>query len=252
METNVLLKAYLKRLRLPTMARDFEKLAQEAAETDLPYERYLLSLAEQEALAREASALRIRLKRAQFPVLKTFETFDFSAAPGVPKQKVLQLAQGEYLAKAENLILLGNPGTGKTHLAIALGVAACRSEKKVRFATAAGLVNELLEAQAQHELSRLERQLDKFDLVVLDELGYVPFSKAGAELLFAFCAARYERKSLLVTTNLEFSDWPQVFGEERMTGALLDRLTHRCHILKVVGDSYRFRESQEKSAEAGG
>lgn len=252
METNLLLKAYLKKLRLPTVAREYEKSAAEAAKTDMSYDRFLPALLEQEVLQREENALKARLQRASFPVLKSFDTFDFSAVPSLSKQKVLQMAEGQWIQQAENVILAGNSGVGKTHCATALGVSACRKEFHVRFFTAAKLVNMLLEAQAQHMLSKLERQLDKFDLIIVDELGYVPFSKAGAELLFSIVAARYERRSMLVTTNLEFASWTEVFGSERMTAALIDRLTHKCTILNITGESFRFRQSQQRLGKKSG
>lgn len=231
------------------MARDFEKLAAEAARTSLPYERYLLTLLEQEVLQREQNTLKLRIQKAGFPVLKTFETFDFTAATSLVKPEVLRLAQGEWVTQAHNVIAAGNPGTGKTHIAIALGIAACRRGCRVRFYTAAGLVTVLAEAQAEHRLLRLQRVLDRTDLVVVDEVGYVALPKDGPRLLFDFFARRYERKSVLVTTNLDFSRWPEVFGgDEMMTGALLDRLTHHCTVLQLNGESYRFRESQRSLA----
>lgn len=246
MEINLLLKGYLKRLRMPQMAQSFERYAEEAIKTNLPYERYLLGLVEEEVLKREENALKIRLKRAQFPMLKTLETFDFSVIKGLNNQKILQLAQCDWIDSRENVVLVGNPGVGKTHLGISLGISACRKEKRVKFYTGAGLVNLLLEAQASHELSRIEKQIDRLDLLIIDELGYVPFSKSGGELLFSIFAARYERRSVLITSNLEFSDWGDVFsGDIRMTGALLDRLTHKCHIIKIAGESYRFKNSKE-------
>lgn len=246
METILLIKSYLKRLRLPTIHRDFEKMGEEAAAAGLSYERYLLGLVEQEVLQREENMLKLRLKRARFPLLKTLDTYDFSAIPSLNKQEVLQLAQGGYLEKKENIALLGNPGTGKTHLAIALGISACRKGAKAGFYNVANLVTQLEEAQASHVLSRTEKYLDKLDLVILDEVGYVPFSKAGAELLFNLCARRYERGSIIITSNLEFGQWTQVFDSVQMTGALLDRFTHHCHILLLNGESYRFRESQKE------
>lgn len=245
MDTNLLLRTYLKKLRLPTVAAELEKVSREAGAANLPYERFLLTLLEQEVLAREENTLRLRIKQAQFPLLKTLDSFDFSAIPKLDKQKVLQLAECLWIDPSDNLCLAGNPGTGKTHIATAIGIAACRKAFRVRFFTAAGLVNTLIESQAQHTLSRLERTLAKTDLLIVDELGYVPFSKAGAELLFGVFAARYERASILVTSNLEFGQWTEVFGDERMTGALLDRFTHHCHILPMLGESYRFHESQK-------
>lgn len=246
-----MLRTYLKKLRLPTMAREFEKLAAEAARTDLPYERYLLTLIEQEILQREQNTLKIRLKRAAFPVLKTFETFDFTAAPTLCKPEVLRLAdQCEWVAQAHNVIAAGNPGTGKTHVATALGIAACRQGYRVRFFTAAGLVTALSEAQAEHRLSKLQRSLEKTHLIVVDELGYVALPPEGPRLLFDFFARRYERASVLVTTNLEFSRWPEVFGgDEMMSAALIDRLIHHATILQLNGESYRFRERRQHDAE---
>ena len=176
---------------------------------------------------------------------KDFDTFDFTALPTLPKQKVLELARGEWIEQHFNCCLIGSAGTGKTHVATALGLAACRLGKRVRFFTAAGLVTQLEEAQQQHRLDRLLTQLDRIDLLICDELGYLSFSRAGAELLFQVFADRYERRSLLITSNLPFGEWGQVFQGERMTAALLDRLTHRCHIFEMNGESYRFRESMK-------
>ena len=239
----LLLKANLKQLRLPTMLAEFEKLSREAAAANENYEEYLLRLTEMEVAARAANTLKARIKQAGFPVHKDFETYDFSAMPSLPKPKILELTRGEWIDRQENCCLLGQPGTGKTHLAIALGLAACRQGRRVRFFTAAGLVNRLEEAQKQYQLEKLLTQLDKTELLICDELGYLSFSRAGAELLFQVFADRYERASLLITSNLAFSDWGQVFQGERMTAALLDRLTHRCHIFEMNGESYRFRES---------
>jgi DNA replication protein DnaC len=171
------------------------------------------------------------------------DSFDFTALPSLNKALVIELTRGNFVDRRENVILIGSYGTGKTHLATALGIAACYQGKRVRFYTAAGLINELLEAHAQLRISRLESALAKCDLIILDELGFVPFSKEGAEALFTFCSSRYERGSLVITTNLDFARWKEIFGDEALTGALLDRLTHRCHILEMNGDSYRFKES---------
>jgi len=249
-EADLLLQTYLKRLRLPTVAANYRRFSQEASQSNQTYERYLLALAEAEVHHREANAERKRIGQARFPTLKTLDAFDFSAIPAVNKQAIVQLAQGRYLEAKENIVLLGPTGTGKTHCAIALGTAACRQGKRVRFVTAAGLINELVEAQAQLRLSKLEASLLKLDLLVLDEVGFVPFSKIGAELLFGVLTERYERGSVLVTSNLDFASWTEIFGDARLTGALLDRLTHRCHIIEFQGDSYRFKESLRRKAKS--
>ena len=241
----LLLKTNLKLLRLPAMSAEFDKLAREAAAGNESYEQYLLRLTELEVAARASNALQARIKQAAFPTCKDFDTYDFSAVPNVPKQKILDLARGDWLDKHANVVLVGTPGMGKTHLATALGLAACRQGRKVRFYTAAALVQRLEEAQKQYQLERLLTYLDKLDLLICDELGYLSFNRGGAELLFQVFADRYERRSLLITTNLAFSDWTQVFHGERMTAALLDRLTHCCHIFEMNGESYRFRESMK-------
>jgi DNA replication protein DnaC len=247
--TPLLLKANLKQLRLPTMLAEWEKLAREAAAKNEAYENYLLRLTEAEVTTRSANALSARIRTAGFPVIKDFDTFDFAAIPSLPKQKVLELARGQWVEQHSNCCLIGNAGTGKTHVAIALGLAICRLGQRVRFVTAASLVTQLEEAQQQHRLDRLLSQLDRLDLLIIDELGYLSFSRCGAELLFQVFADRYERRSLLVTSNLAFSDWGSVFQGDRMTAALLDRLTHRCDIFEMNGESYRFRESMKTKKE---
>lgn len=240
-----LLRTHLKQLRLPTMLAEFEKLAREAATSQQTYEQYLLRLSDLEVAARASNALVARIKAAAFPVHKDFDTFDFTAVPSLNKPKILELARGEWIDQHYNVCLLGSVGTGKTHVATALGLAACRQGRKVRFFTAGNLVTRLEEAQKAYQLDRFLVQLDKTDLLICDELGYLSFSRGGAELLFQVFADRYERASLLITSNLAFSDWGQVFQGERMTAALLDRLTHRCHIFELSGESYRFRESMK-------
>ena len=243
--THLLLKSNLKQLRLPTMHAEFEKLGREAAAANEDYAQYLLRLTELEVAARAGNAVQARIRAADFPVQKDFDTFDFTAVPALNKPKILELARGEWIDQRANVCLIGSPGTGKTHCAVALGLAACRRGKRVRFFTAAALVTRLEEAQKQYHLDRVLAQLDRTDLLVVDELGYLSFSRVGAELLFQVFADRYERRSLLVTSNLAFSEWGQVFQGERMTAALLDRLTHRCHIFEMNGESFRFRESMK-------
>jgi DNA replication protein DnaC len=242
---NLLLRANLKQLKLPAMSAEFEKLAREAAAANEGYEQYLLRLTEVEVSARATNAMQARIRAADFPVAKDFDTFDFTAVPSLNKPKLLELARSEWIEQRSNTCFIGSPGTGKTHLAIALGLAACRQGKRVRFFTAAALVTRLEEAQKQYQLDRVLAQLDRTELLICDELGYLSFSRAGAELLFQVFADRYERRSLLVTSNLAFSEWGQVFQGERMTAALLDRLTHRCHIFEMNSESFRFRESMK-------
>jgi DNA replication protein DnaC len=244
--TTALLRANLKQLKLPTMLAEFDKLAREAAEGQQTFEEYLLRLTELEVAARAANALSHRIKQAGFLTGKSLETFDFTVTPSVGKQQVLELARGEWIRQHYNCCLLGNSGTGKTHLAEGLGRAACHEGFRVRFFTAAALVNKLEEAHQHHQLDRLLAQLDRAELLIVDELGYLSFSRTGAELLFQVFAERYERRSLLLTSNLAFSEWGQVFQGERMTAALLDRLTHRCHIFEMQGESYRFREAMKE------
>jgi DNA replication protein DnaC len=242
---NLLLRANLKQLRLPAIGAEFAKLAREATEANEDYEQYLLRLTELEIAARTSNAVQARIRAAGFPAIKDFDTFDFTAVPSLSKPKVLELARGEWIEQRSNTCFIGSPGTGKTHLAIALGLAACRRGTRVRFFTAAALVTRLEEAQKQYQLERLLSQLDRIELLICDELGYLSFSRGGAELLFQVFADRYERRSLLITSNLAFSEWAQVFQGERMTAALLDRLTHRCQIFEMNSESFRFRESMK-------
>ena len=227
------------------MLCEWEKLAREADAKNEPYEGYLLRLTEAEVTARSAKALSTRIRTAGFPVVKDLDTFDFSVTPAVSKQKVLELARGVWVEEHTNCCLIGNAGTGKTHLATALGLAICRLGRRVKFVTAASLVTQLEEAQQHHRLERVLSQLERVDLLIIDELGYLSFSRGGAELLFQVFAERYERRSVLVTSNLAFSEWGSVFQGDRMTAALLDRLTHRCEIFEMNGESYRFRQSMK-------
>jgi DNA replication protein DnaC len=231
------------------MLGEYVRLAREAADADEGHEAYLLKLTELELAQRSANALASRIKAANFPVLKDLDTYDFSAMPSLSKQKVLELARGQWIEDRFNCCLIGNSGTGKTHLAVALGQAACRCGHRVRFFTAATLVNQLEEAQKQYRLEKLLSTIDRVALLVVDELGYLSFSRGGAELLFQVFADRYERGSILITSNLPFGEWGSVFQGERMTAALLDRLTHRCHIFEMNGESYRFRESAKAAKE---
>jgi DNA replication protein DnaC len=247
----LLLDAYLKQLRLPTFLHHYRRVAEDATRGALGYDRFLCALAEQEIAQREKNQQTRCLKAAHFPLLKELADFDFSCLSSPAKLPVFDLARGGYIQAAEPVILIGNPGLGKTHVAISLALAACRQSRKVRFYTAAGLVNEMLQAQDKHQVPRFLSGLLKQQLLVIDELGFIPFTTAGAQLMFQVCSTLYERVALILTTNLRFADWTQVFGDERLTAALLDRLTHRAHILEFVGESYRFRQRLQRPKSAG-
>lgn len=245
-KSTVLLAHHLRKLKLPTMLAECEKVAARAAKDNLDHLTFLLQLCELELIDRERKSADRRLKAAHFPAHKTLDSFDFVARPSVNKPLVLNLTKGEYLERRECVLLVGPSGTGKTHLAVALGIAACQSGKRVRFYRTTELITTLLEAKEERQLLRIRGQLAKLDLLILDELGYVPASKIGAELLFDVIATAYERNSVIVTSNLPFENWTEVLGNERLTGAVLDRLTHRCHILETKGESHRLREAKQR------
>ena len=242
----VLLEHYLKQLKLPTVLREYARLAAVCTQDRSDFATYLLRLAEREVIEREHRAAGRRVKAAGFPVLKTLDTFDFAAQPSINEALVRELIGGAYIENRENVLVVGNSGTGKTHLACALAFAACAQGRRVRFFTVTGLVTQLLERREERSLEKMQRQLERMDLLVLDELGYVPFSKSGGEVLFEVVSRAYERTSLIVTSNLPFESWPEVLGSARLTGALLDRLTHRVQIIEANGESYRLRESKKR------
>jgi len=248
----ILLAHHLKQLKLPTVLREYDKVARECAQGGIDHPRYLLRLVELELIDRERRLVERRIRVARFPAVKSLDTFDFAAIPSLNKVLVLELARCGYIAARENVIALGNSGTGKTHVALALGLAACQKGFSVAFTTAASLVNQLLEARDERRLLRLQRELASVKLLILDELGYVPLSATGAELLFETFSQRYERGSTLVTSNLPFEDWTSVLGSERLTGALLDRLTHHVSILSLNGDSYRLKDACRRRGRTGG
>jgi DNA replication protein DnaC len=247
----VLLAHHLKSLKLPTFAQEYEKVATECTRDQAEYPRYLLRLCELERIERDRRNVERRIRAAKFPQTKSLDTFDFKAIPSLNKALVLELARCEWIERRENCIALGPAGTGKTHTALALGLAACQKNYSVLFVTAAALVHELMEARDERRLRILQKNLAKVDLLIVDELGYVPFTAVGSELLFEVMSRRYEQGSTLVTSNLPFDEWTSVFGSERLTGALLDRLTHHVHILEMNGDSYRLASSQKRARKRG-
>jgi len=245
-KTTVLLEHHLKELKLPTVLREYAPVAAACRQDKADYATYLLRLTERELLDRERRAADRRLQAARLPVVKTLDTFDFACQPSVNEALVRELMRGQYITDHENVLIVGNSGTGKTHLATALAFTACAQGRKVRFYTVTQLVRQLLESREERTSQRLFSQLERCHLLVLDELGYVPFTKIGAELLFEVVSRAYERLSLIVTTNLPFESWTEVLGSERLTGALLDRLTHRVHILEANGESFRLREAKTR------
>ena len=235
--STLLLEHHLKELRLPTFLREYRKLAAQCAAENVDHPDYLLRLAELELIDRHQRMVERRIRAARFPAVKSLDTFDFLAIPSVNKALVMELARCEYIEHRENVIAVGNSGTGKTHIALGLGLAACQRGMSVGFTTAAALVHELMEARDDRRLLTLQRQLARLRLLIIDELGFVPLSTTGAELLFEVFSQRYERGSVLVTTNLPFDEWTDVFGSER--------LTPHVHILEMNGDSYRLKGSRQ-------
>lgn len=244
----VLLAHHLKELRLPTCLREYDRLARQCASEGVDHVRYLLRLVELELIDRERRLVERRIKAARFPVTKSLDAFDFLAMPTLNKPLVMDLARGAFIERRENVIAVGNSGTGKTHLALGLGLVACQRGYSVLWKPAATLVNELIEARDEKHLLRYQKSLAKVQLLIVDELGFVPLSKTGAELLFEVFSQRHERGATLVTSNLPFDEWTEVFGSQRLTGALLDRLTHHAHILTCNGDSYRLADAKRRRA----
>ena len=246
----ILLNHRLKSLRLPTVLREYGKLAKQAAAEGLDHVQFLARLIELEMIDRERRMIERRIKAAKFPAIKSLDSFDFKAIPALNKMQVLELARCEWIERRENVIALGPSGTGKTHIALGLGLSACQKGLSVGFVTAAALVHELMEARDERRLLRLQKQMVSHKLLIIDELGFVPLSKTGAELLFELISQRYERGATLITSNLPFDEWTETFGSERLTGALLDRLTHHVNILEMNGDSYRLGQSKARQDKA--
>ncbi|AOR81204.1 IS21-like element helper ATPase IstB [Novosphingobium resinovorum] len=244
----ILLAHYLKTLKLPTFQREYQKLARLCAAEGVDHIGYLFRLSEREMIERDRRKVERRIKAAKFPVVKSLDSFDFAAIPKLNKMQVLELARCEWIERRENVIALGPSGTGKTHVALGLGLAACQKGLSVGFTTAAALVSEMMEARDERRLLRFQKQMAACQLLIIDELGFVPLSKTGAELLFEMISQRYERGATLITSNLPFDEWTETLGSERLTGALLDRITHHVNILEMNGDSYRLAQSRARKA----
>lgn len=240
------IRQYCKTLRTPTIGAQFEAMADQAIREKLSHKRYLEALLATEVEEREGHTIARRLSESHLPRMKTLEEFNFEQTPHVPATRIRELAEGGYIQRAEPVIFIGECGTGKTHLTTGLCVAACRQKKRVRFTTAAALVNELVEAKNQNLLRRTMTRWLKYQVIAIDEVGYVPLAEIGAELLFQVIADRAERATVIITTNLPFSEWTQVFTNARLCKAVLDRLTDRAHIIETGTESYRFKRSMEK------
>ena len=237
---------HCKALRLAAVGAQFASLAVEASQQNHSHLHYLEALLQAELEDREHRSIELRMKDAHLPRMKTLEEFDFAQSPHIPASRIRALAEGGYLERAEPVLLVGEPGTGKSHLATGLTIAACRQRRRVRFTTAAALVNQLVEAQRDQSLSRMLARWSRVELIVIDELGYVPLAEVAAELLFQVIAERAEKAAVIVTTNLPFSEWPQVFTNARLCKAVLDRLTDQAHIIETGSESYRFRRTLRK------
>ncbi|MGH8312784.1 MAG: IS21-like element helper ATPase IstB [Terriglobia bacterium] len=240
------IKAQCKALRMPVIAAQFSRVAEQAVREKKSHTGYLEVLLQAEIEERERNTIERRIKEAHLPRVKTLEEFDYTQSPQVSAAKMRELAEGGYLERAEPVLFIGECGTGKTHLLTGLCVAACRQKRRVRFATAAALVNELVEAKHQLQLRRVLTRWSRYDLIAIDEVGYVPLAEVGAEFLFQVIAERAEKAAVIMTTNLPFSEWTQVIPNARLCKALLDRITDRAHILETGTESYRFRRTAEK------
>lgn len=244
---NAIVEEYCKTLRLSSVLKNYSAFAKDAQKQEEGYENYLKALLEEEVLQKEERKIKVLINRAKFPYYKRLSEFKFEESLSINPQEILGIEPHQYINLHKNICFLGQTGTGKTHLSIALGLDACEKGYSVAFFSAAHLVNELIEARSALSLKRFQARLAKIDLLIIDELGYLPFSKEGAELLFQLFADRYEKGSMIITSNLEFSKWSQFLSDSTMTSALLDRLTHHADIFTLIGESYRFKQRKKHS-----
>ena len=241
--TKAVLKENLQFLKLSTIMKNLENINRQALEAKISYTDFLLNLTQAEVNVRKENGRKRRIREASFPLHKPLETFEFEAAPDLDARFINDLANGSYIKQNKNIIFLGQSGTGKTHLATALGIEACDHGIRTKFITGCGLVNELTEARDEKRLRLTIKRYFNYGLLIIDELGYVPFSKEGAELLFQVLAERHERKPIIITTNKGFGDWTEIFGDPSLTAALLDRVTHKAHVINCSWQSYRLSET---------
>jgi DNA replication protein DnaC len=245
---NAVLTENLKTLKLSAMLGNLKGHLRQAQQDQISYDEFLLNLTEIEVQVRKENGRKRRLREAKFPLLKPLETFDFEAAADLDARLIKDLSNCDYVKKSRNVIFMGKSGTGKTHLATALGMEACKQGVRTRFVTGCGLANELIEARDEKILARTVKRYAGYGLLIIDELGYVPFSQEGAQLIFQILAERHERKPVMITTNMGFGDWTQIFGDPSMTAALLDRITHKAHVINCTWDSYRLKETLKRSS----
>jgi len=243
---NALLMENLKTLKLSAMKRDLGGHMRRARQDKLDYDEFLLNLTEIEVLTRKENGYKRRLAEAKFPLIKPLETFDFGAAPDLDARLIKELTECDYVKKSRNVIFMGKSGTGKTHLATGLGIESCKNGIRTKFVTGCGLANELIEARDEKALSRIIKRYTSYGVLIIDELGYVPFSREGAQMIFQILAERHERMPVIITTNMGFGDWTQIFGDANMTAALLDRITHKAHIINCSWESYRLKETLKR------
>jgi len=233
------------RLRLPYIKNNYLETINDSMNKQHSYQDFLENILAEETEQRNANGIKSRIRKAKFPYIKTFEEIDFESFPLAIANKIRELQSLSFIEKGQNVILIGNPGVGKTHTAIALGIRACMERKTVLYITVPNLITELKESMTLNQLTNYKKKFINYDLIILDELGYISFDKQGSELLFNLLSMRNNSKSIIITTNLEFSQWQDLFQDPVLTAAMVDRLVHKAHVLSIKGESYRMKETKE-------